>query len=508
MKINQLKWGSLLSYSQMILQVIISIVYTPVMLRLLGQSEYGLYNTVSSTMSMLSILSLGFTSSYIRFYSKYKAEQKEKEIQKLNGLFLLIFIFIGFIALLCGFFLSDNLTFVFADGLTSEEYVTAKKLMIILAINLALSFPTSVFQTIISAHEKYFFLKVLSVINTILSPMITLPMLLMGYRSTALAVTRLLLEILLYVLYFAYAKGKLKASFYFKGFDIELFKSLFGFTFFIALELIVNQINNNVDKFLLGRFCGTEIVAVYSIASTLYIHYMLISLAISNVFTPRVHQIVNQTQIGALVKQKEITDLFTRVGRIQFIIISLVATGFIFFGKPFIFLWAGHNYEESYYIALLLMLPISVDLIQNIGIEVQRAMNKHRFRSIIYIIMALINLTLSIFLCQKYGAIGAAFGTAISVIIANGIIMNISFYKHCKIDIGYFWKNILRMTLALIPSIICGVIINRFDINGILSLILGIIIYTIVFCLSMWLLAMNSYEKNLIIKPIKKLLKK
>ena len=67
MKINQLKGGSLLSYGQTFLSILIGVVYTPVMLRLLGQSEYGLYNTVSSTISMLSILSLGFNSSYIRY---------------------------------------------------------------------------------------------------------------------------------------------------------------------------------------------------------------------------------------------------------------------------------------------------------------------------------------------------------------------------------------------------------------------------------------------------------
>ena len=66
-KINQIKIGAVLSYLQIGLSVVISLIYTPVMLRLLGQSEYGLYSTVSSTIAMLSILSLGFNSSYIRY---------------------------------------------------------------------------------------------------------------------------------------------------------------------------------------------------------------------------------------------------------------------------------------------------------------------------------------------------------------------------------------------------------------------------------------------------------
>ena len=72
---RQIKMGALLSYFQMFMNVVIGLVYTPVMLRLLGQTEYGLYNTVSSTISMLAVLNLGFNGSYIRYYEKYKNEE-------------------------------------------------------------------------------------------------------------------------------------------------------------------------------------------------------------------------------------------------------------------------------------------------------------------------------------------------------------------------------------------------------------------------------------------------
>ena len=45
---SQLKIGIVLNYLNMFLGNLIPIFYTPIMLELLGQSEYGLYNTVSS----------------------------------------------------------------------------------------------------------------------------------------------------------------------------------------------------------------------------------------------------------------------------------------------------------------------------------------------------------------------------------------------------------------------------------------------------------------------------
>ena len=55
MKIDRLKAGVVLSYVSLAAGSIISILYTPVMLRLLGQSEYGLYSLASSTAAYLSL---------------------------------------------------------------------------------------------------------------------------------------------------------------------------------------------------------------------------------------------------------------------------------------------------------------------------------------------------------------------------------------------------------------------------------------------------------------------
>ena len=69
--INQRKTGVVLSYAGELVKILVSLIYTPIMLRLLGQSEYGLYQLVYSVVSYLSLLSLGFGSSYLRFYSRF-----------------------------------------------------------------------------------------------------------------------------------------------------------------------------------------------------------------------------------------------------------------------------------------------------------------------------------------------------------------------------------------------------------------------------------------------------
>ena len=268
MKLNQLKVGSLLSYGQTLLSILIGIVYTPVMIRLLGQSEYGLFNTVSSTIAMLSVLSLGFNSSYIRFYAQYKQKKDEVGISRLNGLFMLIFSVIGLVSLICGMVLTFNLEWIFEEGLTPAEYQTARVLMLLLSINLGLSFPFSVFTSIISAQERYVVIKLVAMLKTVFSPAVTLP---------------LAVNILADTIYLYYALKKLKCRFQFRDFEPGLFRSLLGFTVFLAINLVVDQINTNVDKFLLGRFSGTTGVAIYAVGYSLYNYYMMFSLSVSGV---------------------------------------------------------------------------------------------------------------------------------------------------------------------------------------------------------------------------------
>ncbi len=509
MKINQLKAGSMLSYLQMALGVIVGLIYTPMMIRLLGKSEYGLYNTVSSTISMMSVLSLGFNSSYIRFYSKYGKDNDTDSIYRLNAAFLMINVAIAAVVLLCGTYISFNLHLVFDEGLTDAEYKIARVLMLLLTANLALSFGTSAFSCIISAHERFIFLKLLGIGKTLVGPLVTLPLLLMGYRSIAMVTVTVVVSTLVDISYMIYVLGPLKQRFVFGKLEPGLFRSLFIYTAFIAVNLVVNEVNWSLGKVLLGRFNGTEAVAIYAVGYTLYTYYQTFSTSISGVFTPRIHRIITQTESTEMLKQ-QLTSLFIKVGRIQFLILALVASGVYFFGKPFILnIWAGEGYEDSYLVAILLIFSSSIALIQNVGIEIQRAQYLHRFRSVAYAIMAVANIGMTVLLCPRYGAVGAAIGTTVSLILANGLIMNIYYHCKCNLDITAFWKSILRLAVGLIPPVIVGVVMGKLlDYNHMLWFGVGIVVYCCVYAASMWLLGMNQEEKALVAKPFRKLVKK
>lgn len=502
-KTNQLKMGVVLSYLTTGTQMVVNLVYTPVMIRLIGQSEYGLYTLVGSVVSYLSLFSLGFTGSYLRFYSRYKNENDSNKIASLNGMFLILFLGMSVISLVCGFIMAQYPAQIFGGNLTDYELSRSKILLLILVINMAMTFPASIFDSIISANEQFIFQRIIALLSVVFNPLICLPLLIMGYGSVMMVTVTTIITLSKLLVSIWYSLNTLKTKFDFHNFDFNLLKEISSFSFFIFLNMIIDQINWSVDKLILGRVIGTVAVAVYGVGSTINYLYINFSSSISSVFAPRINRIAAAKNLDM---NEQFTNLFIKVGRIQFLVLALICTGFIFFGKYFITnIYAGPDYMDSYYVVLYLILPVTIPLIQNIGLEIQRSVNKHKWRSVLYLFMAVFNILISIPLAKKFGPIGAAMGTGISLLISNGLLMNIYYQKSIGINIIHFWKEIGKLSIGLIIPILFGIFVSIFiKIHSVFMFVTLVCLYSIIYMLSMYKIGMNDYERKLIIKNMKR----
>lgn len=498
---NERKRGAILSYLSIILSTVVQLVYTPLLIRMLGQSEYGLYSLVSSVIGYLTVLDLGFGNAIVVFTAKYRAKKEYEKEKKLHGMFLVIFCIIGLIAGLLGLLLYFNVPLLFGKTMTDIELHKAKIMMLILSFNLAVTFPFSIYSSIITAYEKFTFQKVMSILNTLLKPVLMIPLLFLGYKSITMTVIITVVNIIVLLSNYFYCKKKLGVNIKFMGFDKKLFKTIFSYSFFIFLGVIVDKVNWSVDQFVLGAVSGTIAVSLYSVASQINTLFVNLSSAMSGVLLPKMSKMIAKKS-----SDKEMTKEFIKVGRLQYLIIFLMASGFTLFGKEFIMAWAGKDFVISYYIAIILILPLCVPLIQNLGISIMQAKNMHKFRSILLALIAVANIFISIPLAKAYGGIGSAIGTSLSLIIGNIIILNIYYHKKVGINVIEFWKSIIKMTIPMIIPIVSIVILMHFvTLHGYVNLIVFGGIYTILYCLTCYFLAMNDYEKNIVNKVLIKL---
>ncbi|PHA03086.1 virulence factor MviN [Bacillus pseudomycoides] len=499
---SQLKAGALLSYIALFVNSAISIIYTPIMLKLLGQSEYGLYSLATSAAGYVGVLNFGLGNAVIRYTAKYKTLKDEQGCSNLYGMFCIMYGVLGIVALLSGLILTINADRIFSNSLSIDELSKLKVLMGIMVINISIGIGLGFFSVVVLAYEKFIFQKVISIVSSIISPLIMLPILMMGYGSVSMTVVTTILNFIVILINIYYCFRVLKIKIAFKKFEKKLLNEIIVFSAFIFFNLIIDKIYWSTDQIILGIFSGTAAISVYTIGASFTGYFSGFSTAISNVFLSRVTGMVTKEDSGT-----EVSDLFIKIGRIQYIILSFALSGFIVFGQEFIILWVGKEYSDAFVIAIIILVPMIVSLVQSMGGIILQAKNMQTFKSVIYAITAIVNIIISIIFAQWWGAIGCALGTAVAFTIGNIIIMNLYYWKKINIDIPKFWINIFYMSFPFMISLVFGGIINKLVfVDNWFVFILKIIVFSIVYALLMWFMGINKYEKDLFIVPFKKVI--
>lgn len=501
MIVNQLKAGAFLSYVSIALNNIIGLLYTPFMLRMMGQSEYGLYSLVASVVAYLTILDLGFGNAIVRYTAKFRAEGKIREQYEMFGMFFLLYIGIGILSLLVGLVLYFNIDYLFDATMNEGELYKIRIMMLLMIFNLAFTFPMSIWGAIITAYENFVFQKLVGIVRVILNSLVMIMMLLMGYRAIGMVVVTTIFNVVTLLINYWYCKRELKIQVRFGHFRWGFFKEVSVYSFWIFLNAIMDRIYWSTGQFVLGVFKGAATVAVYAVAIQLQAIYMGFSTAISGVFLPKVTAMVTKEN-----NEKAISDLFIRTGRIQYIIMAFILTGFIVFGKSFICLWAGAEYEDAYRIALCFFIPLTVPLIQNLGITILQARNQMKFRSTLYVVIAVASLCISVPLAKLYGGIGCAVGTALALIVGQIFVMNIYYHRIIHIDILKFWKEIGKMSLTpLVIGLLFYCLFRVYEINTVWMFVVSLLVFLLVYIPLFWFSGMNSYEKELFIFPVRRI---
>lgn len=492
---DQKRMGSLLAYVQWGINVLVGVIYTPIMLRFLGQSEYGVYSVATAVISFLTMLDLGFGQTLVRFDVKYRAEGDEEKARRCSGMFLMMYLVLGVVALVIGLVVANHfLPVLFGKKFTAYELDTLRRVLSILVVNLAVSFPLSVFSSLITAHENFVFGKVTAILNTLLTYGGILIVLVQGYKSVAMATVTTVVSIAMKLFMAWYCVGRMKVRVKLCRPEGEMLKAIFAFSFFVFLNILIDQLYASTDKFILGAVCGSAAVTVYTVGVQFNGYFQQLSTAISGVFLPHVTKMHAEGAGG-----KEFSPLFIRIGRVQFILLSFVLAGFMAFGQEFIILLGGEENALSYWIALIIMVPGIVPLSQNIGISILQAMNLHKYRSVAYLVLALLNVIISIPLAMLWEGVGAAIGTTVACFAGQYAMMNWFYHKKIGLDIPGYWKTMGGIVLRMLPLIIPAVVINwLLPGGGWMLLIVRCVLFTVVYLPYAWFVILNDYEKNLV----------
>jgi O-antigen/teichoic acid export membrane protein len=493
---GQRKAGAVLGYANIMTKNLVNLLYVPLLLHYLGQGNYGVFQMSNSVVVTLTILSAGFMGSYMRFYAHEKTLGSDESLKRLNGTYLVIYVALALLSLFLGGILIIFNDELFGRGLTQAELDLSRSLLVIMLANVIVSILTIPFQSFVVAKEHFVFQQTRQLLMNIATPFLAIALLNFGFGAIGVALAQLAVNVALLILIYRYSYVRLEMRFIFKKPVKKQYKDILIFSSWILLTQLCDILVNQAPNFLLGALTSAVIVAVFSIAVQIRNVFYSLSNVVASVYVPMINTLVAERNDNS-----QLTRIMSKIGRYQTILFCYLFGGFIVVGQFFIQKWAGTENAEAYQLAIAMILPIFIPMSQSAGLEIERAKNKHQFRGIVLLVTTSAGIALSIFLIPSLGFWAAAIGYITSIVIGNGIVMNLYYQVNLRLDMKFFWAQQLPILLssAIITLLFIGAN-HTIPIKGWGSFLLYVVTYSLVFGLVLICGVLNSNEKQLIHK--------
>lgn len=489
------KIGLMLSYAYYLLNAIIGIFMSSYTIRIIGKTDYGVYQTITAFLSYLIILEFGIGTITARNISLCKKDGTDDDvIQKNVSTIWSLTLILGTIILIFSFIFWNFIDVIYANSLTPSQIILGKKLFIYASISLLFSFFSQTLNGLILGYEFYSYQYIIQILQLIIRTILVSFMLYFNNSVELIVIVDMLLSIVAFVCSMVFCINKIKIKYIIKDFDKTIFIQITPLALAMFLELITNTANGNVDKFLIGVMMSPEDVAVYSISMTVYLIFASVGSIPVNIYMP---QIANTMRDGS--DMDTITKSLLKPCRMNVIITGLLLFGFLCVGQSFIHIVYGSEFLESWLYAIVIIIPVYFYMFNVVIINVMDIMRKRYICSIIQIIVTIINIIFTIILMNIIGILGAALATGASYIIQI-VLLNYYYCHNIGLNINYLIKEsfkgtLLYLAIATIISLLIQLLFNSIY----LKFFVGGISFLIVFILLYYFLCTSSSEKEQIL---------
>jgi len=499
---KQIKLGALLSYAAIAFNIIAGLIYTPWMISKIGQSNYGLYTLATSLITMF-VMDFGMSAAVTKFMSRYIAEGDQEGANNFLGLVYKLYLAIDAVILTILVVIYFFIDTIYAN-LLPAEIESFKVLYIIVGCFSVISFPFTNLNGILQAHEKFIQLKLCDLFHKVIIVVAMVIALLAGFGVYALVTVNAISGLLTILLKLIVIHRRTQVKSNFKFFDKKIFKDIFGFSIWTTTVSIAQRLIFNLTPSIVAAvsITGSIGVAIFGLASTIEGYVSTLSTAINGMFMARISRIVVSNK-----KDKDLMPLMNKVGRIQLMLIGFITVCFIALGKSFVVdIWRKPDFIETYYCAILLILPSVFYTPMQIATTTLVVEDKVRLQAIVYLVMGVINVICSLILSKLFGAIGASVSIFIAYMVRT-ILLACIYQKVLKINMPLFMKEtFLKISPYLLIVLLFGVLCERVNPlpHGFIRFAINGCLMVLVFILLAVRFIFNSYEKTLFLGFLKK----
>jgi O-antigen/teichoic acid export membrane protein len=423
-----------------------TIVLTPFILGHLSDSEFGVWVILSVLLTSTGLLDLGLGSSFVKFISAYYTLEDFEKINRVLFSGLIFYALHGAILLVAGLAIRPLFLSVFdlsAIGGVSNAYLYVLVACIIGNFGMMFSSVFRGVQRMDKANAVDMTMSVLNVVGTVVVLVAHLG--LQGLALNAIA------NAILYVAISWYAVRRaipaVSLSFQFDG---QLLKEMFKYGSQILVSRVGGLACFQLDKLIAARFLGVASVKFYEVSARMATLMRALPLLMMSAIIPAASELGVRNEKAKIIRTYVMTSKY-----VALITIGLV--GFIALEADSIFrLWLGDRFDvRSVMILQILAIGYGANVLGGAASQIGAGVGRPEFDMKSTILLSVLSPILGIALVQRFGAPGAAAGTAIALIVSAVYLLVMFHRKYVETPVEGMFRDIhIRPFISGIVAIV------------------------------------------------------
>jgi O-antigen/teichoic acid export membrane protein len=403
-------------YMAIIVDGLLGLVILPFNVRHLGTSAYGLWMLTASVTLYFSVLDLGFGGSITKFVAQYRARRDARSLNEIVSTLFVAFTMIGIFAYVLFLTLAWHIDRVF--NLSPDQVSTARFLMLIVGVYVAVSFPANIFGGVINGFQRYNVNSVVGTASSLVVAVVNVLMLLLGFSLVELVAATTAVRIVTYLFYAWNAFSTFPAlSITPTLFRWSRLSEVTTFSVYISILDWAQKLNYSADAIVIGAFMSSAAVAVWTVPQRVAEMLQRLTNQLNGVLFP----VVVDSHAGS--KPDLLRAVFLHGTRISVLSVAPLAAIALLLAKPLIGSWVGPRFADAVPVLQILMLVVAIRVGNSSATTVLKGAGRHRFLALTNLSMALANVALSVLWIRPYGLIGQAFGTFVPIATVSILVL-------------------------------------------------------------------------------------
>ncbi|MCO6512358.1 MAG: oligosaccharide flippase family protein [Aridibacter famidurans] len=468
--------GSMWTLAGQIAPLAISLVTTPITIRLLGAEGYGVLILVTLTFTYLGFADFGMAVASTKFGAEaYGEGSPDREGRIIRTAALIASVFTIAIAIPC-LLLTEEIIGIFS--VPAHYFGDAVFGFRIAVLTFILNVFAGVLNTPQLARLRFDLNTAINATTRILGIIATPIVIWMGYGITGVLAALFCASLLNLTAHLIVSRSLLKSLFE-TTIERSLVGALLRYGGGLSLAGVAAVLLGNLEKAVLASSNSVKALAYYSVAFTLASMAMLATQSLRQTLVPAFAQLIGKNDFSHLI------SLFLRSLRLNLLFLLPGLVTLVIIARPLITMWAGEDFgRESTNPFYFLLIGLLFNILAAIPHAALLAAGKTGALAKIYWMEVFPYVAILFYLTNTYGTEGAAVAWSIRA-VADSVLIAMLSKKYLGTPFGFFKGRSIPFLVAaaviLVPGII-SIFLHGFRFWLLIILAITIPIYLLVVC--------------------------